>query len=85
VSKREPVVVPDYKSRGYETGGDNNELDSPPYVEGAWMTKINGTYFLQYAVPGTQYKTYADGLFVGTVLLGCYQIVIIIASGLSWS
>lgn len=26
-----------------------------PYIEGAFMTKHNGTYYLQYACPGTQY------------------------------
>lgn len=28
-----------------------------PYIEGAFMTKHNGTYYLQYACPGTQYNT----------------------------
>ena len=32
IGQHHHVVVPDYKNRGYETGGDNNELDSPPYV-----------------------------------------------------
>lgn len=73
ISNRSHVVVPDYKNRGYETGGDNNELDRPPYVEGAWMNKIGSTYFLQYAIPGTQYKTYADGLFVGSAPLGPFS------------
>ena len=59
-----PVVAlrPNSSVRGFEQGGDNNELPGKtPYVEGAWMNKIGSTYFLQYAIPGTQYKTYADG------------------------
>ena len=26
-----------------------------PFIEGAWMTKHDGTYYLQYAGPGTEY------------------------------
>ena len=65
------AIEPDPYRRGFEVGGDNNELlAQAPYVEGAFMNKINGLYYLQYAVPGTQYKSYADGLFVGHAPLG---------------
>jgi hypothetical protein len=37
-----------------------------PYIEGAWMTKHRGTYYLQYSAPGTVWKTYADGLYTST-------------------
>jgi xylan 1,4-beta-xylosidase len=68
------AVSPDYAHRGFEVGGDNNELLShAPYVEGAWINKIDGRYYLQYAVPGTQYKSYADGLFVGSSPLGPFS------------
>lgn len=30
------------------------------------MTKHNGTYYLQYACPGTQYNTYADGVYTSS-------------------
>lgn len=33
-----------------------------PYIEGAWMDKHEGKYYLQYAAPGTQYNTYSDGV-----------------------
>ena len=58
--KGNPVtaVTPDFQHRGFEVGGDNNEqLDHAPYVEGAWMNKLNGTYYLQYAVPGDSAQT----------------------------
>lgn len=35
-----------------------------PYIEGAWMDKFNGQYYLQYATPGTQYNTYCDAVYV---------------------
>lgn len=41
-----------------------------PYIEGAFMTKHGGRYYLQYACPGTQYNTYADGVYVGESPLG---------------
>jgi hypothetical protein len=39
-------------------------MGDAPYIEGAWMTKYNGKYYLQYAAPGTQYNVYADGVYV---------------------
>ena len=41
-----------------------------PYIEGAFMTKHNGLYYLQYACPGTQYNTYADGVYTSHSPLG---------------
>lgn len=41
-----------------------------PYIEGAFMTKHNGKYYLQYACPGTEYNTYCDGVYVGDDPLG---------------
>jgi hypothetical protein len=57
-------VVPDPVTRGFEVPGDfNNLTGNKPYIEGSWVTKRNGTYYWQYAAPGTQYTTYADGIF----------------------
>lgn len=41
-----------------------------PYIEGAYMTKYQGRYYLQYACPGTQYNIYADGVYAGESPLG---------------
>ncbi len=43
---------------------DNTFLD--PFIEGAWMTKHNGKYYLQYGAPGTEFSGYADGVVVGS-------------------
>lgn len=51
------------EEHGWERPGEKNELDQRPYLEGAWMTKHNGKYYLQYAAPGTQWDTYADGVY----------------------
>jgi xylan 1,4-beta-xylosidase len=53
-------------SHGWERRGDDNLLDEVPWIEGSWMNKINNKYYLQYAAPGTQFKTYADGIYVSS-------------------
>ncbi len=45
-----------------------------PYIEGAWMDKHNGRYYLQYAAPGTQFNTYSDGVYVGESPLGPFTL-----------
>jgi hypothetical protein len=47
---------------------DNTFLD--PFIEGSWMTKHNGKYYLQYGAPGTEFSGYADGVVVGNSPLG---------------
>ncbi|HJW17805.1 MAG TPA: family 43 glycosylhydrolase [Flavisolibacter sp.] len=49
---------------------DNTFLD--PFIEGAWMTKHNGKYYLQYGAPGTEFSGYADGVVVGPEPLGFF-------------
>lgn len=45
-----------------------------PYIEGPWMNKHNGKYYLQYACPGTQYNIYADGVYVSDGPLGPFTL-----------
>ena len=45
-----------------------------PYIEGAWMDKWNGKYYLQYATPGTQYNTYCDAVYVSDNPLGGFKL-----------
>ena len=59
---------------GWERKGDNNELKENPWMEGAWMTKHHGKYYLQYAAPGTQYKGYCDGVYVSDSPLGNFKL-----------
>lgn len=67
----------DYLNRGWEVRGDTNTgagpKDNPevkPWVEGAWMTKHDGKYYLQYAAPGTEFVCYADGAYISDSPLG---------------
>jgi len=50
-------------THGWERRGDDNLLDEIPWIEGSWMIKINDKYYLHYAAPGTEFKTYADGIY----------------------
>lgn len=45
-----------------------------PYIEGAWMDKHQGKYYLQYAFAGTQYNTYGDGVYVSEHPLGPFTL-----------
>lgn len=45
-----------------------------PYIEGAFMTRHDGTYYLQYACPGTQFNTYADGVYTSHSPLGPFTL-----------
>ena len=49
-------------------------FSNKPYIEGAWMDKHKGKYYLQYACPGAQYNTYADGVYVGDSPLGPFTL-----------
>jgi len=45
-----------------------------PFIEGAWMDKYEGKYYLQYSSPGTQYNVYADGVYVSEHPLGPFKL-----------
>jgi len=56
----------------WERYGNWNEYGGFSWIEGPWMTKHNGTYYLQYAAPGTDWKTYAVGVYSSKKPLGPY-------------
>ncbi len=55
---------------GWERFGQDHRDTIPPFMEGAWMTKYRGKYYLQYGAPGTEYNVYANGTYVGDDPLG---------------
>ena len=73
---------PDYPGRPKEQGKEGLAMrlyrlamhlsgsDKKPFIEGAFMNKWNGKYYLQYAAPGTELATYGDGVYVGGSPLG---------------
>ncbi|MDR2804682.1 MAG: family 43 glycosylhydrolase [Dysgonamonadaceae bacterium] len=55
---------------GWEVQGENNDNGQTGWNEGPCMIKYNGKYYLQYASPGTQFRSYADGVYVSDHPLG---------------
>lgn len=45
-----------------------------PFIEGPWMSKHDGKYYLQYACPGAEYNVYADGVYVSDSPLGPFTL-----------
>jgi Beta-xylosidase len=68
------LIAANPKIYGWERTGDYNTETKKPFLEGAWMTKHDGKYYLQYATPGTQYKSYSDGLYIGESPLGPFKV-----------
>jgi len=61
------------EKHGWERFGENHtDTVLSGYIEGAWLTKYNGTYYMQYAAPGTQWNVYADGVYTSDHPLGPY-------------
>jgi xylan 1,4-beta-xylosidase len=64
-------ILSNRQGHGFEVPGDNNEnTGNDSWIEGAWMTKYKGTYYLQYAVPGTQWRSYSDGCYTSSSAVG---------------
>jgi hypothetical protein len=65
-----PMLSLHPEEHGWERFGRDHRSDIKPFMEGAWMTKHNGKYYLQYGAPGTEYNVYANGTYVGDDPLG---------------
>lgn len=61
---------------GWEVSGDyNTNYKHTSWLEGAWMNKYKGKYYLQYAVPGTEFKSYSNGVYVSEHPLGPFTLL----------
>ncbi len=73
---RKELLLLDQQRFGWQRFGeyqDNTFLE--PFIEGAWMTKYQNQYYLQYGAPGTEFSGYADGVAVGKSPLGPFDHV----------
>ncbi|HEY1114541.1 MAG TPA: family 43 glycosylhydrolase [Chitinophagaceae bacterium] len=62
------------KEHGWERFGENHsDTVLGGYMEGPWMTKHNGKYYLQYAAPGTEFNVYGDGAYISDSPLGPFR------------
>jgi hypothetical protein len=58
------------KSHIWERYGDRNEYSEVSWIEGPWMFKHNGTYYVQYSATGTQWRSYATGVYTSNNPMG---------------
>lgn len=72
--ERVPLFGLDLDKRGWERFGENHTTDTDlgGFIEGPWMTKHNGKYYLQYGSPGTEFNVYGDGVYVADHPMGPY-------------
>lgn len=79
IGAAKPLFALDPERHGWERFGRDHSGGLPdgtpikPYMEGAWMTKHAGRYYLQYGAPGTEYNAYANGTWVGDSPLGPFR------------
>lgn len=60
----------DQLNHGWERPGEDHNLPRRPYIEGPWMTKYGDRYYLQYSAPGTEWKSYGDGVYTAPTPFG---------------
>ncbi|HSK12135.1 MAG TPA: family 43 glycosylhydrolase [Phnomibacter sp.] len=64
----------DMYNHGWERFGENHsDTVLGGYMEGPWMTKHQGKYYLEYAAPGTEFNVYGDGAYIGETPLGPFR------------
>jgi hypothetical protein len=71
IGVRKELLKLNDKIHGWERFGeyhDNTFLN--PFIEGSWMNKHNGKYYLQYGAPGTEFSGYGDGVYTADHPLG---------------
>jgi hypothetical protein len=62
-------------AHGWERMQDyNTDGNTAPWIEGSFMQKYKGRYYLEYATPGTQYKGYNDAVYVADNPLGPFTL-----------
>ena len=74
IGTRKELLLLDNERFGWQRFGenlDNTFLD--PFIEGAWMTKHHGKYYLQYGAPATEFSGYADGVAISKSPLGPFE------------
>ena len=74
----------DYKSHGFERRRPEDVIfsifsyrdylpEENPWIEGPWMIKHNGKYYLQYAAIGLEFSTYSHGIYVADSPMGPFK------------
>jgi len=64
--RSEDVIFPYFTHRPYFP-------EESPWIEGPWMIKHNGKYYLQYAAIGLEFLSYSHGVYVSDSPLGPFK------------
>jgi xylan 1,4-beta-xylosidase len=64
--RKEDVIFPFFSHREYFP-------EESPWIEGPWMIKHEGKYYLQYAAIGLEFLTYSHGVYVGDNPMGPFE------------
>jgi len=75
VAISEPVCAIPFRPdlQPWEALGHWNQNTAVGWMEGAWMVKVKGRYYLTYSAGGTEYRTYAMGCYVADHPLGPFK------------
>jgi hypothetical protein len=60
-------------SHVWERWGEKNEYTGIAWIEGPWMFKRNGTYYIEYSASGTQWLSYASGIYSSKSPMGPFK------------
>lgn len=74
-TRKELLLLDDDKIGWHRFGEHMDNTFLKPFMEGAWMTKHNGKYYLQWGGPGTEFSHYGDGVAIGETPLGPFEHV----------
>ncbi len=68
--KKETIRLHD-EVHGWERFGEHNDNTFlKPFIEGSWVNKYHGKYYLQYGAPGTEFSGYGDGVYIADKPMG---------------
>ena len=77
ISEPQVLFFGDHRKHGFESRRNEDVIysifngrrdyfeEEYPWIEGPWMTKHNGKYYLQYAAIGLEFLSYSHGVYVG--------------------
>ena len=72
-TRKELLLLDDAKIGWHRFGEHADNTFMRPFIEGAWMTKHDGKYYLQWGGPGTEFSHYGDGVAIGNSPLGTFE------------
>lgn len=64
--RAEDVIFPYFNHRPYFP-------EESPWIEGPWVIKHNGKYYLQYAAIGLEFSSYSHGIYVSDSPMGPFE------------